>query len=320
MSSRNQKLIFTAVVFVVVAATWHVWTSAARRTEPSEALTVDPEGEPMRSAAASGVTSVAPESQTKQTRPIASESTGRDPQNLVGALSSIAPPQRPAWEIVTSYRSLRAASIEAQTEVFQALSYCANTKQTMSVLRSLRAEGSANDPAVRSLEATVNAHTTHCSRLSSADYTIRSDIAAALARQGDVSAMQAFYEVGPNGDGHGSFESMSLESAQGWLRSAIGFLELAANQGNVASLSTLSSIYAARSADPVPSQLSSLLASVQDPVAAYAYQYAFAHQVQKTDSNRAQLLNAVGNALNPEEKQAAQSKGKLILEQCCLKK
>jgi hypothetical protein len=320
MSTRIQRLILGAALFVFVVAAWYAWPSGSGFSEPNEVPAVATGGAPTSTAAASSVALVAPQPQPSQMKQAASESKVQGQQNLVLTMSSIVPPQRPASEIVTLYRSLRGASVEAQAEVFQALSYCANTKPSTAVLRGLRAEGSANDPAVGSLETTVQAHTAHCSRLSSADYAIRSEIASALARQGDVFAMQAFYEVGPTGDGHGSFESMSRESAQSWLQSAIGFLQIAVNQGSVASLSTLSSIYAARSADPVPSTLSSTLATVQDPVAAYAYQFAFAHQVGKTDLSRARLLNAVSIALSPEQLQVAQSKGNEILQQCCLKK
>ena len=133
-------------------------------------------------------------------------------------------------------------------------------------------------------------------------------------------AMQVFYELGPTGDGHRGIDNVSYEEAKRWLDSSIGFLRMAVDRGSVGSLMTLSSIHNVTVSDSAPAAPSTVFASVRDPVAAYAYQYAFTQRPGTTELVKTQLLQPLAVALSAERLQEAQARGKDIFQRCCAPK
>lgn len=190
------------------------------------------------------------------------------------ALSSLHPPDRPAWEILRDYRN-RPADRKQEDSVLSAMSYCINTQDSADTLRSLKSRGTAVPGEIDALEAHVEGHAKFCGRLLPTDFQVRTEIVRSRAESGDTKAMMAFLDIGPGGywPSEGSPPGWTQEQKYAWQQEALVYLKKAVERNELSALNALATVYSSQPSGN--SETDPFFSNLYDPVQAYAYAYAW---------------------------------------------
>ncbi|MDA8455052.1 hypothetical protein M4R22_09770 [Acidovorax sp. GBBC 3334] len=243
---------------------------------------------------------------------------GSRADSALDLLSSLSPPEKPAWQILKDYQSTPSPGPALENKVIATLSYCLNIQNSGETILSLKSRGEAVPQQIETLEENVENHAKFCSRLLPTDFQVRSDIIRRRAEAGDTKAMMAFPEVGPQGYWPSDGAQPALTDAQKamWQAQAMGYLSQAAKLQETSALNALAAFYGTPPAKP--GEPSDFFSNLYDPVQAYAYAYAWTTRVfREPDPDKSKLrdlyLQRFRSRLNDEQYNQAQKKAEEIL-------
>lgn len=231
-------------------------------------------------------------------------------------VSGLKVPARPVWEGVVDYRQGKKGR-SIQEEVIAGLSFCASAelKREAAVAEKSRTGVTAQTAA---LDSMVQAQSEICTRLSDADYELRSEILGIWAKEGDLEAMVAFYTAGPLGKWGATTGPQTLENPRikEWQSQAVSWLNVAAQQGQIGALLLLSDVYDNR---PVAERPNAVFSDLYDPVRSYAYAHAWHYLVGRDESKRQALLKSdflkgTEAGLSKEQRDLGRTESKRIID------
>jgi hypothetical protein len=273
--TQIKKAIWGAGAIAMALGGYWLWTGGKEPLPPTRDVTSDTQRVAPTIAQASEVAVAPPEAAAVQSETSLGFPTGIEPT-------------RPVWQILEEYAK-QPQSKDLQDEVLAGLSFCSTGQGLDKVLQNLKSTGGVT-PQTEAIAKVIEVHEKKCVRLSSADYVIRLNIVRERAQAGDVNAMFDFVSLGP--DGHwGAEGTQTLRNplVQAWQREAIGFLELAAKNGQTAALATLASLYGR---PPSPERADEPFSDVYDPAKSYAYKVAWHYAMGRDEESRKRLLDS----------------------------
>ncbi len=284
---RNSSLVLAAAI--AVASTFAIYVFATRQDadqHPPVKLAENPAISPSLLAFPGASSGGAREQGESRHAQVGGENSSSFANlSLRDAPSPTTPPAHPVWELLADYKKKAHPTKGDQAELVSAISYCLNMDGSVQALATVQGQGKAAPGEIQGLQSNIGNLAKYCARLLPADYRVRSDIAREEAKHGDVNAMEAFLEMGPQGVWPSSarLANRTPDELKAWEIEAVGYVKQAAGLGRRSALQTLAMVYSTAPSSSGAEEPTAF-SSFYDPATAYLYAYAWVGNVESTAS------------------------------------